>query len=230
MSVSAWSLGLLVGSYVLLHYVFRLDQAKASFSAIGIMLAAMLPHFGFTKDTGSFFPIFTVVLCAVYALFALGLNIVVGFAGLLDLGYVAFFLFGAYVAAWLMSIFAVNVTPSWSDINIHFRDTADPNFPGIHIIVLACGGRRGRRRGDRRRGHRRANSAIEERLPGPGDARLRRDPAGSLPQRRRPPRAQPHQRHEGNRTDRQRRNGPARRSFPAFPKSSPRPTSKPSTT
>jgi branched-chain amino acid transport system permease protein len=143
MTVAAWSIGLLVGSYVLLHYVFRLDQAKASFSAIGIMLAAMLPHFGFTKDTGSFFPIFTVVLCAVYALFALGLNIVVGFAGLLDLGYVAFFLFGAYTAAWMMSIFAVNVTPSWSDINIHFRDTANPDFPGIHItfwlVVIVAG-------------------------------------------------------------------------------------------
>src|SRR5205814_3091873 len=33
----------------------------------------------------------------VYALLALGLNTVVGFAGLLDLGYVAFFGFGAYL-------------------------------------------------------------------------------------------------------------------------------------
>jgi ABC-type branched-subunit amino acid transport system permease subunit len=40
---------------------------------------------------------------AVYALLALGLNIVVGFAGLLDLGYVAFFGFGAYFYAILAS-------------------------------------------------------------------------------------------------------------------------------
>ncbi len=36
-------------------------------------------------------------------LLALGLNIVVGFAGLLDLGYVAFFGFGAYLYAMLAS-------------------------------------------------------------------------------------------------------------------------------
>ena len=67
------------------------------------------------------------MLCAVYALFALGLNIVVGFAGLLDLGYVAFFLFGAYVGAWLMSDFAVNVTQRRAvDIDIHFLDAAAP--------------------------------------------------------------------------------------------------------
>ena len=39
----------------------------------------------------------------VYALLALGLNIVVGFAGLLDLGYIAFFGFGAYLYAILAS-------------------------------------------------------------------------------------------------------------------------------
>jgi branched-chain amino acid transport system permease protein len=35
------------------------------------------------------------------------------------------------------------VTPSWSDINIHFRDTANPDFPGIHItfwlVVIVAG-------------------------------------------------------------------------------------------
>ena len=37
---------------------------------------------------------------AFYVLLALGLNVVVGFAGLLDLGYVAFYAIGAYVAAY----------------------------------------------------------------------------------------------------------------------------------
>ncbi|MEA2227954.1 MAG: branched-chain amino acid transport system permease protein, partial [Solirubrobacteraceae bacterium] len=36
-----------------------------------------------------------------YIIMALGLNIVVGFAGLLDLGYVAFFAIGAFVIGWL---------------------------------------------------------------------------------------------------------------------------------
>jgi branched-chain amino acid transport system permease protein len=47
----------------------------------------------------------------VYVLLALGLNIVVGFAGLLDLGYAAFFAIGAYTAALLASShFGVNGT------------------------------------------------------------------------------------------------------------------------
>src|ERR671935_1174220 len=39
----------------------------------------------------------------IFMLLALGLNVAVGFAGLLDLGYVAFFGFGAYVYAILSS-------------------------------------------------------------------------------------------------------------------------------
>src|SRR4051794_18215113 len=37
----------------------------------------------------------------IYTLLALGLNIVVGFAGLLDLGYAAFFAIGGYTVAFL---------------------------------------------------------------------------------------------------------------------------------
>ncbi|MEX3640378.1 ABC transporter ATP-binding protein, partial [Paraburkholderia sp. BR14427] len=38
-----------------------------------------------------------------YVMLALGLNVVVGFAGLLDLGYIAFYAIGAYTAALLSS-------------------------------------------------------------------------------------------------------------------------------
>jgi branched-chain amino acid transport system permease protein len=41
----------------------------------------------------------------VWVMAALGLNIVVGYAGLLDLGFVAFWAIGGYVAGWLMSGF-----------------------------------------------------------------------------------------------------------------------------
>ncbi len=41
------------------------------------------------------------IFILIYALLALGLNVVLGFAGLLDLGYVAFFGFGAYIYAFL---------------------------------------------------------------------------------------------------------------------------------
>ena len=36
------------------------------------------------------------IIAVTYAVMALGLNVVVGFAGLLDLGYVAFYALGAY--------------------------------------------------------------------------------------------------------------------------------------
>ena len=44
-------------------------------------------------------------MAAAYVVMALGLNIVVGFAGLLDLGYVAFVAIGAYTAAYFASGF-----------------------------------------------------------------------------------------------------------------------------
>ncbi len=68
-----------------------------------------------------------------FVIMALGLNIVVGFAGLLDLGYVAFYAIGAFVAGWLMSS--------------HFGEEFDPglhvgvseitqNLPGLHINFI----------------------------------------------------------------------------------------------
>jgi ABC-type branched-subunit amino acid transport system permease subunit len=51
--------------------------------------------FPFVTNEGNLFRYGLITL--IYALLALGLNIVVGFAGLLDLGYVAFFGFGAYL-------------------------------------------------------------------------------------------------------------------------------------
>jgi branched-chain amino acid transport system permease protein len=62
-----------------------------------------------------------------YIMMALGLNIVVGFAGLLDLGYVAFFAIGAFMGGWLMSA-------QFSDKNIHVlvSGVAD-RLPGVHI-------------------------------------------------------------------------------------------------
>ena len=110
-------------------------NGKIVIGALAVAVAVLLPHWSVTANTDGPLPIFTVVLCAVYALFALGLNIVVGFAGLLDLGYVAFFLFGAYVAAWFMSDFI-------SSQNIHILDTARAVIPGIHlsfwfVVILA---------------------------------------------------------------------------------------------
>ncbi len=69
-----------------------------------------------------------------YIIMALGLNIVVGFAGLLDLGYVAFFAIGAFVMGWLGSQQFPDVA---NGKGIHFLTPAKSAFgsplPGIHI-------------------------------------------------------------------------------------------------
>jgi branched-chain amino acid transport system permease protein len=75
-----------------------------------------------------------------YVVMALGLNIVVGFAGLLDLGYVAFFAIGAYTAGYFGSGFFSNVN---DQKGIHFLvGGLASKLPGIHfnfllILVLA---------------------------------------------------------------------------------------------
>src|SRR3954463_11344243 len=69
-----------------------------------------------------------------YIIMALGLNIVVGFAGLLDLGYVAFYAIGAFVVGWLGSQQFPNVN---GGNGIHFLVQSQSAFgsevPGIHI-------------------------------------------------------------------------------------------------
>ncbi len=122
------------------------SRVKLALGGLGLLIALVLPLLGITKNIEGPLPIATVVLMAVYALFALGLNIVVGFAGLLDLGFVAFFLFGAYVGAWLMSDFAINVTGrggAWETLSIHFFSTAKAGTLGIHlsfwlVIIVAA--------------------------------------------------------------------------------------------
>jgi branched-chain amino acid transport system permease protein len=126
-----------------MHFIGKAPIQKAAIAGGALALAFALPHFWFTSETDGYLPLFTIVLCAVYALFALGLNIVVGFAGLLDLGYVAFFLVGAYVGAWFMSDFAVNVSKHTLTMNFHFLDAASHKIPGIHlsfwIVIIIAG-------------------------------------------------------------------------------------------
>ena len=62
------------------------------------------PPFSFVQSQNTWISGF--VNAGVFILLALGLNIVVGFAGLLDLGYAAFFAFGAYLYAFGASPFS----------------------------------------------------------------------------------------------------------------------------
>jgi branched-chain amino acid transport system permease protein len=78
---------------------------------------------------GEFPSVDTGVTMLIFIMMALGLNIVVGYAGLLDLGYVAFYAMGAYTAAWFAS-------QHFSNANVHFGSVGvNPESPGIHISI-----------------------------------------------------------------------------------------------
>ncbi len=68
--------------------------------AVLILLAVLLPFIDAALGTDA---LFTAITIAIFVMLALGLNIVVGFAGLLDLGFVAFYALGAYVVGWFAS-------------------------------------------------------------------------------------------------------------------------------
>jgi branched-chain amino acid transport system permease protein len=103
---------------------------KVVIPVVFLLVAALLP-FGF--DSGSSF-VGTCVLALAYTVMALGLNIIVGFAGLLDLGYVAFFAIGAYTMGWLGSGFfsQVNNEEGWHVAVSGFA----ASLPGIHLNFL----------------------------------------------------------------------------------------------
>ena len=95
-------------------------------AAVAILVAIFLPFF---YDSGSGF-MNDATVALVYVVMALGLNIVVGFAGLLDLGYVAFFAIGAYTMGWLGSTW-------FSGENIHIGVAEQlSSQPGIHLNWL----------------------------------------------------------------------------------------------
>jgi branched-chain amino acid transport system permease protein len=85
--------------------------------------------------SASFDVLNSMVLAAVYVVMALGLNIIVGFAGLLDLGYVAFFAIGAYTAAYFGSGFWANAGSDGRGIAILVGDSV-AGTPGIHVNFL----------------------------------------------------------------------------------------------
>src|ERR1700693_2058300 len=78
---------------------------------------------------GTFPSIDTGVTILIFIMMALGLNIVVGYAGLLDLGYVAFYAMGAYTAAWFAS-------QQFGTRHIHIGAVGvNPHAAGIHISI-----------------------------------------------------------------------------------------------
>ncbi len=130
---------LLAIAYVL--YVLPRRWRRYAVPATVMALAVAYPFFIQQADYGRFLfklPIFntfpamtTMVVMVVFAMMAVALNIVVGYAGLLDLGYVAFYALGAYTAAWLASPHA-----SQFGANIDIGGIGiPPGVGGIHISI-----------------------------------------------------------------------------------------------
>jgi branched-chain amino acid transport system permease protein len=95
-------MALILGLLILLRVLFADDRRITIAIMIAILVWAIylpLAH----EENSEFLGIAVLILA--YSVMALGLNIIVGYAGLLDLGYVAFFALGALTAGWFMSGF-----------------------------------------------------------------------------------------------------------------------------
>jgi branched-chain amino acid transport system permease protein len=99
--------------------------------AVGFLIFMILLPF-FSSAGGSFNDNATKALA--YAVMALGLNIVVGFAGLLDLGYVAFYAIGAFTIGWFGSGFFAYINHE-KGVHIGVTGVVD-KLPGIHMNFL----------------------------------------------------------------------------------------------
>jgi branched-chain amino acid transport system permease protein len=109
----------------------KLGNNKNFVIAVGCLaFAAVLPLFfdPLSNITDNF------ITAGAYVVMALGLNIVVGFAGLLDLGYVAFYAIGAYATGWFASDHFSSINGE-KGIHIGAGEFAS-NLPGIHLNFL----------------------------------------------------------------------------------------------
>ena len=99
----------------------------------GLLAAILYPFFQakmFTMPVFGVFPdVATGVYMVVFVMMAVGLNIVVGYAGLLDLGYVAFYATGAYTAAWFSSLQFAHTKLYFGAVGVA------PDLPGIHVSI-----------------------------------------------------------------------------------------------
>ncbi len=125
----AWSLGFLAAVIlVFVLYQWILPTAPA----------------GIQTFFDSWLPLNSLNASVIWATCAIGLNVVVGYAGLLDLGYVAFWAIGGYVAGWLMSPFVAQMWHSWANVKVNiFGHAAPGQGAGVHVnfwLVLPIAG------------------------------------------------------------------------------------------
>jgi branched-chain amino acid transport system permease protein len=102
----------------------------AAVALLAVLYPTLLPYLDDIPEIGTLLPsVGTAVIMIVYTMMAVGLNVVVGYAGLLDLGYVAFYAAGAYTAAWFASLQFEQVTFHFGSVGINRE------LPGIHLSV-----------------------------------------------------------------------------------------------
>ncbi|HET8872522.1 MAG TPA: branched-chain amino acid ABC transporter permease [Gaiellaceae bacterium] len=107
---------------------------SAALPTIVIVLAFLYPYYRSSLPEiplfGPFPTVDTAVTMTIFIMMAIGLNMVVGYAGLLDLGYVAFYAVGAYTAAWFAS-------PHFGEsLTFHFGAVGvNPKAAGFHISI-----------------------------------------------------------------------------------------------
>jgi branched-chain amino acid transport system permease protein len=105
--------------------------------ALGILYPFIEEGLGDLPVVGDFMPnTRTLVVMIAFTMMAVGLNIVVGYCGLLDLGYVAFYAVGAYTAGWFAS-------QHFSQVTFHLGSSVDNDKVGIHLsmwLVLIVAG------------------------------------------------------------------------------------------
>ncbi len=143
----AWALGvpphptllaLLAIVYALYLLPPRIRRIALPLTVLGVAIAYPILWANELNGTNTLFeiPIFkafpnmdTMVAIVIFAMMAIGLNMVVGYAGLLDLGYVAFYAIGAYMAAWFAS-------PHFSSIDFELGAIGvPPDVNGFHISI-----------------------------------------------------------------------------------------------
>jgi branched-chain amino acid transport system permease protein len=98
--------------------------------ALGVLYPWYVDTLAETPLIGGYVPALgSMVIMIVFTMMAVGLNVVVGYAGLLDLGYVAFYAAGAYTAAWFAS-------QHFEQVTFHFGSTGvSTEIPGIHLSI-----------------------------------------------------------------------------------------------
>ncbi|MGZ4391187.1 MAG: ABC transporter permease subunit, partial [Gaiellaceae bacterium] len=86
---------------------------------------------------GPFPAMSTMVVMMIFTMMALGLNFVVGYAGLLDLGYVAFYAMGAYMAGWFASSQFANRNVNLGAVGL-YKGATGFHF-SIWLVLLMAG-------------------------------------------------------------------------------------------